>query len=163
MPRLAAHVYAAHQANVLKLAAQEGGVSRTQIAEALNITRAVADSIIKRAGLLPAGKKGRTQFFKSPNGTSPKPATDAPEPEAPKTLPPEVKAAVVAPSPEVTEVDLDEVAQLDEEIIDTRNALRAEAAKAGKALGEWATHQALVDALRDRMTELAKRRMNACS
>jgi hypothetical protein len=52
---------------------------------------------------------------------------------------------------------------LDAEIVDTRNARKEAAAKAGKALGEWATHQALVDALRERMTGLAVKRMNAGS
>ena len=56
-------------------------------------------------------------------------------------------------------------ALLDDSYISPEAALkqfrREAAAKAGKALGEWATHQALVDALRERMTDLATRRMNA--
>jgi hypothetical protein len=73
-----------------------------------------------------------------------------------------VKAATVPKNTStVTEDQDDLVSELDAQIIDTRQALREAAAKAGKALGEWATHQALVDALRERMTDLATRRMNA--
>ena len=163
MPRMAAHVYAAHQANLLKLAAREGGVSRAQAMDELNISRTVANKIIKEAGLDVVRKEGRTEFFGSKNGSA-APPSDAPK-DAPKDeLPSEVKEAAVVEDPdEVSDVNLDVIARLDEDIIDARNALKEAAAKAGKALGEWATNQALVDALRDRMTKLAARRMEACS
>lgn len=164
MPRMAAHVYAAHQANLLKLASRKGGVSRAQAMDELNISRTVADKIIKEAELEVVRKEGRTEFFGSKNGSA-APVADVASTDAPKaTLSPEVKdVAVVENEDEVHEVSLDTLAHLDEEIVDTRNALKEAAAKAGKALGEWATHQALVDALRDRMTKLAAQRMDACS
>jgi chemotaxis protein histidine kinase CheA len=157
MPRLAAHVYAAHAASVLKLLQDNGdGMTRSEIAEALNVSKATADSVIKKAGLVESGKRGRNILFTSPSGG------DAPEATEPE-LPPEVKAAAAADSPEVKDVDLDELASLDEELVDTRNALKEAAAKVGKLAGEWATQQALVMALQERMTKLAKQRMDACS
>lgn len=160
MPRIATSIYAAHQANVLKLAAKAGGISRRQIADALNVSTAVAGGLVKKCELELDHKEGRTEFFKNTNGASvePEPEVKAVEPEAP-----EVKAVAVA-GPDIKDDDEDDdIATLDAEIVDTRNALKEAAAKAGKALGDWATHQSLVDALRERMTDLAQRRMNACS
>lgn len=156
MPRIATSIYAAHQDNLLKLAAKKGGISRREIADALNVSPAVAGGLIKKCELELDHKEGRTEFFKVVNG-----ASVEPEPEV-KAADPEVKAVAVA-GPDIKEEDDDDIADLDAEIVDTRNALKEAAAKAGKALGDWATHQSLVDALRVRMTALAVRRMNACS
>lgn len=159
MPRLAAAVYAAHQDNLLKLAAKDGGVSRQEIADALHISKAVASGLIKRCDLVRDHKKGKTEYFKTfkTNGASVEPET-APA-DKPADLP-EVEAVAVA-GPEIVDDEEDIIATLDAEIVDTRNALHSAASKAGKALGEWATHQALVDALRERMTGLAVKRMDA--
>jgi hypothetical protein len=171
---MAAHVYAAHQAEVLRLAELDGGVSRPIIIDKLGVSAPTATKLIERAGLEPGKKEGRVQFFSPPNGTTPEPADDdvvepetATESEPEKAeLPPEVKAAAVVTSPEVvegTDDDDDEIARLDAELLDTRNALRDAATKAGKALGEWLTHQAIVDAMRARMTTLVEQRLEACS
>jgi hypothetical protein len=163
MPRLAAHVYAAHQASVLKLLTKsKEGLSKGEMADALNISASTVATIIKKAGLVEAGKKGKSDLYTAPSNG------DAPELETPETveLPPEVKAAAVANSPEAInddEPNLALISRLDEELVDTRNALKDAAAKMGKAAGEWAAHQALVDALQERMTKLATQRMNACS
>jgi hypothetical protein len=147
MPRMDAAIYAAHIDNVLKLAKREGGVSKPQIISELNVTRAVASGLVEKAGLTLDRKEGRTEYFAaSENGTPVAPA------------PKQSKAPAVA---EPTSDDL--IAELDAQIVDTRGALREAAAKAGKALGEWATHSALVDALRERMTSLASQRMDASS
>ena len=167
MPRMAAHVYAAHQAITLKLASRDGGISRAQLADELNVSRAIAAGLIEKSGLELDHKDGRTEFFKAPNGTT----VETPETPAPKAkkaskpeLPPEVKDAAVVESDAVSDEELqDTIIQLDEEIVDTRAALHEAATKAGKALGEWATQSALVDALRSRMAELAVQRMNASS
>lgn len=155
MPRLAVGIYAAHQANVLKLAAKKGGVSRGGIANALNVSKTIANNLIRQCSLELDHKEGRTEFFKT-NGASPQ------IPEAPE-LPEAVKAVAVAGDDIIDEDDEDEIAQLDADIVDTRNALKEAALRAGKALGDWATNQSLVDALREQMTQLAVRRMNACS
>jgi len=158
MPRFRSDIYAAHQNNVLKLATKKGGVSRRQIADALNVSPAVASGLIKKCELELDHKDGRTEFFKTSepiNGASVEPEVKAAEPE--------VKAVAVAGPDTKEEVDDDAIADLDAEIVDTRNALKEAAAKAGKALGDWATHQSLVDALRERMTALAVKRMDACS
>lgn len=155
MPRLGAEVYAAHMDNVLKLARRKGGVSRPQIIDELNITRAVANGLIEKAGLEIDRKEGRTEYFKAPtNGVAPA------KPEVKQSKP--VAAAEVAKptSSDTGDTDLDDLAALDEQIVDTRNTLREAATKAGKALGEWATHQALVDALRVQLQELAAKRMS---
>jgi len=167
MPRIATSIYAAHLDNVLKLAAKVGGVSRGEIADALNVSRAVAGGLIKKAELELDHKQGRTEFFKSTNGASVEPEVKAVEPEVkavePEVTEAEVKAVAVADPKVVVEEEEDDYAVLDAEIVDTRNALKEAATKAGKALGDWATHQALVDALRERMTGLAVKRMNAGS
>lgn len=158
MPRMDAAIYAAHMDNVLKLARREGGVSRPQIIEELNITRAVANGLIEKADLVLDRKEGRTEYFTAPtNGMAPaKPAVKQSKPAA--------AAEVAKPTSSAsTEIDLDELQALDEQIVDTRNTLREAAAKAGKALGEWATHQALVDALRVQLQELATKRMSLSS
>lgn len=155
MPRLGADIYAAHMDNVLKLARRSEGVTRPQIIEKLNVTRAVANGLIKKAGLELARKDGRTEYFAAPtNGTA--------EPEVKQSRP---SAVVETATPTSTDSGgseddlLSQIAELDAQIVDTRNTLRDAAEKAGKALGEWATHQALVDALRQRMQELAVKRM----
>ena len=143
----------------LELAAKDGGVSRQEIADACSVSRAVAAGLIKNSKLERAEKKGRTEFFKSPsNDASVEPDATAEPPELPKAI---ITASVIAGDDIKAEEPEDEVGQLDAEIVDTRNALKEAASKAGKALGDWATHQALVDALRERMTSLATRRMNA--
>jgi hypothetical protein len=157
MPRMDSAIYAAHMDSVLKLARREGGVTRPQIMEELNVTRAVAAGLIEKSGLKLDRRVGRTEFFTS-DGTTPAPApTPPPKTEAKQS----VSATKVATpvSDAVAPVDDDELAELDAQIIDTRNAMREAAEKAGKFLGEWATHQAMVDALRQRMTELCTRRM----
>ena len=162
MPRLAADIYAAHQAQVLRLAAKEGGVSRAGIAKACNVSKTIANNLIKRNSLELDHKDGRTEFFKTSNGASPE-TPETPETSVAPELPEAVKGVGVAGDDIIDEVEEDEIAQLDAEIVDTRNALKEAAARAGKALGDWATNQSLVDALRERMTNLAVRRMNACS
>lgn len=158
MPRIATTIYAAHIANVLKLAAKDGGISRAEIADELNVSRAVAGGLIKNGKLELDRKQGRTEYFKAPsNGASVEPEATAQPPELPEA----VTGTAIAGDDIKDEDPEDETAQLDAEIVDTRNALKEAAAKAGKALGDWATHQALVDALRERMTSLATRRMNA--
>lgn len=156
MPRIATSVYAAHMDNVLKLASREGGVSRPQIMDKLNVSRSVAGGLIEKASLEMDRKEGRTEFFTTSNGAS-KPEAEPPE------LPAAVAATAVAGDDILEEEEEDDIAMLDAEIVDTRNALQAAAAKAGKALGEWATHDALVSALKGRMTDLATKRMDASS
>jgi hypothetical protein len=161
MPRIATSIYAAHLDNVLKLAAKAGGISRGEIADALNVSRAVAGGLIKKADLELDHKQGRTEFFKS-NGASAEPEVTEPKVETkpePK-VEPEVKAVAVADPKVVVAEEEDDFAALDSEIVDTRSALREAAVKAGKALGEWGTQQALVDAMRERLTTLAVKRMN---
>lgn len=161
--RMSDAIFAAHVDNVLKLAQREGGVSRPQIISELNVSRTVASSLIEKAGLTKAKRRegqGRTDYFVA-NGTA------EPEPTATKQsrpdLPPVKAVAVPASADTGLEPEDVSVADLDAEIIDTRNTLREAAAKAGKALGEWATHQALVDSLRERLTTLATKRMNVSS
>lgn len=159
MPRMSAAVYAAHVDNLLKLARKRGRVSRPEVADELNVSRAVASTIIEKAGLKQVGNKGRTEYF-AVDETAPEPVVAV---KQSKPLPP-VKAVAVPVSDDTgLEPDDVDVAELDAQIVDTRNALREAASKAGKALGDWATHQALVDALRERMTDLATKRMNASS
>lgn len=166
MPRMGSEIYAAHMDRVLKLASRDGGVSRPQLIKELGVSRPVATKLIEKCGLEFDRKDGRTEYFSAPNGTgaTPKAETLPEVVEVKQSTPAAVQAAVVPTSDDTgTDEELDSLAELDEEIVETRNALREAAAKAGKALGEWATHQALVDALRQRMTELAERRMRACS
>ena len=153
MPRMSSAIYAAHLDNVLKLAKRMGGVSRPQIINDLQVTRAIAGGLIEKAELSLDRTEGRTEFFTA-------------EPKVEEVRQPAAKQSVVKAkaTPESTDAlidDDDHIAELDAQIIDTRDSLRVAAAKAGKALGEWATHQALVDALRERITELAVKRMNA--
>lgn len=171
MPKLAADLYATYQDGVLKLAAKPGGVSRPQIMESLNVSRAIADTMIERCNLKVDRKEGRTEYFVLPgvssNGTAPH--EHEPEDVQPLAendeLPPGVDAAVVVEPnaldrlADVVETDDQVLATIDEEIADTRNALKDAATKAGKAMGEWATNQALVDALRERLQELAGKRL----
>ena len=131
------------------------GLTTPQIMDKLNVSRSVAGGLIEKAALEMDRKEGRTEFFTS-NGAS---KTEAEPPE----LPAAVAAAAVAGDDILEEEEEDDIAALDAEIVDTRNALQSAAAKAGKALGEWATHDALVSALKERMTDLATKRMNASS
>jgi len=166
MPRMDAAIYAAHLDNVLKLAKRKEGVSRPEIISELNVTRAVANGLIEKCGLALDRKDGRTEYYTS-NGE----AKPTPEPEKVEAKVEAKQSKVAAPAqaaavPESTDaaaVSDDDVAELDAQILDTRDSMRKAAAAAGKALGEWATQQALVDALRERMTKLAVRRMNASS
>jgi len=162
MPKLDGAIYAAHMDNVLKLARRKGGVSKPQLIEELNVTRSIASGLIERAGLQEdeSLRAGRTQFFVE--------GDDAPEPEVKavkqSVAAPEVKAVAVPVSDSTgNPEEVDTLADLDAQIVDTRTTLREAAAKAGKALGDWATHQALVDALRERMTELVAKRLRASS
>ena len=161
MPRMDAAIYAAHLDSVLKLASRDGGVSRPQIINELNVTRVIAGGLIDKAGLTLDRKEGRTEYFKQTNGAATPEAV--PEPVVAKQSKPAVQAVAVPESTDALAAEEDDVAELDAQIMDTRTALREAAAKAGKALGTWATHQALVDALRERMTDLAVKRMNASS
>lgn len=164
MPKMDAAIYATHMDNVLKLARRKGGVSKPQLIEELNVTRSIATGLIERAGLQEdeALRAGRTQFFVE-GDTPPAPVATPPEVKRSVT-PPEVKAVAVPVSGDTGTVEpVDTLADLDAQIMDTRNTLREAAAKSGKALGEWATHQALVDALRARLTELVSSRLHASS
>lgn len=154
MPRMKADIYAAHVDNALKLAARQGGVSRPQLINELNITRGTANKIIDEAGLALDRTVKRVQFF-VPNGDKPVEAK-----QSRPTLVPPVQAVTVPTSEDSKEPDDDTIEDLDLDIVDTRNALREAAKKAGKALGDWATHQALVDALRERLAALASKRMS---
>lgn len=157
MPKMSTAVFAAHMDNVLKLARRKGGVSRPEIISELNVSRTIANSLIEKADLKLDRTEGRTEFFVGDG-----------EPEKvvvkQSVVPPEAQAVAtpVDDSTGLEEEDAD-LADLDAQIVDTRNAMREAAAKCGKAMGEWATHQALVDALRERMTELATKRMNSSS
>lgn len=156
MPRLGAEVYASHMNNTLKLARREGGVSRPELISELNITRAVANGLIEKAGLELDRKEGRTEYFKAPE------AEDSPKPDV-KQSKPETASKVATPASDDPGEEPDELAalaELDEQILDTRKLLCEAAEKAGKALAEWGTQQALVDALRQRMQELATKRMS---
>lgn len=172
MPKLASDLYAAYQDRVLTLAAKGGGVSRPQIMETLNVSRSIADTMIEKCKLKVERKEGRTEFFVLPGTPAPAAPVAPPEPEvAPlaekdeNLLPPEVEeAGVVEPNPldrlaDVVETDDQVVSAIDREIASTRTALREAALRAGKAMGEWACQQALVDTLREKMTELVGRRL----
>lgn len=182
MPRLASEVYAGYHDIVLKLAGNKEGISRAQIMDSLNVSRPIADTMIKRCGLAVARKEGRTEFFIAPNGSTSGTITAATPPPVPAptptVLPPEAKAVVspVAGPIIIPVIDLaikaaadsdasdddDEAAEvtaLDEEIFSARTALRDAAAKCGKAMGDWAVQQALVDALRENFQKLAARRL----
>ena len=151
MPKMNSAIYAAHLNTVLQLASRAGGVSRPQLINELNVTRAVAGGLIESAELCEdeALKKGRTQFF-VPNGKAKAVAKQS----APK-------AVAVPESTDALAAADDTTAELDAQLLDTRNTLRAAAAKAGEALGEWMTHQAMVDAMRERLQQLAVRRLAA--
>jgi len=152
MPKMGAAIYAAHLDSVLKLAHRCGGVSRPQIINELNVTRAVAEGLMVAAGLCEdeALKKGRTQFFVS-TGKANSVAV------AKQSTP---RAVAVPKSTDALAASDDATAELDAQLIDTRNTLRAAAAKAGEALGEWMTHQAMVDAMRQRLQDLAVKRLS---
>lgn len=147
-------IYAAHMDNALKLSRREGGVSRPQLIRELNITRTVANGLITRCGLTEARTDGRTKFYGPPKAEPVTVKQSRPQ------LPPEVRGAAVADPEVVIEEETDAIAKLDAEILDTRDTLRAAAKKAGEALGEWATHSAIVDTLRARLVELSTKRMN---
>jgi len=163
MPRMDASIYAAHMDNVLRLARREGGVSRPQIIEELNITRPVANGLIEKAALSLSRKDGRTEYFTVSNGGTP------PKVEVKQSKQPLPEAVIESARPTSDDtgsgsVSVDaEIAKLDAQILATRNELREAAAKAGRALGEWATHQSMVDALRCQMTSIATKRMSLSS
>jgi hypothetical protein len=170
MPRLASSIYAAHQDSVLRLAAKQGGVSRPQIMESLNVSRSIADTMIEKCALKVDRHEGRTEFFILPSAAPSVPAPPAVEPEVTPLaekdeLPPAVVAAgVVEPNPldrpaEVVEPNDTVISTLDREITETRASLRNAAVKAGQAMGEWAIQQGLVDALREQMQSLVSRRL----
>lgn len=160
MPRMSAAVYAAHIDNLLKFArSQEGGVSRADVASELNVSLAVASTVIEKAGLVEAGKKGKAVLYSIGDGAeAPAPKKQEAKQSKPE-LAPEVEAVATPESSDTGDFDQEEVASIDAQIIDTRNALRAAGEKAGKALQEWATHQALFDAMQKRLTELAVEKM----
>ena len=171
MPRMGSAIYAAHMTSVLKLAAREGGVSRPQLIEELSVSRPVVNALIEKFALVLDRKEGRTEFFKTNGDVTAEvldEATSAPVVEAPEVkqsapapeLPPEVKEAAIPDTDDTGEPDiLDCIADLDAQIMDTRNTLRDAAKKSGEALAEWATQSAMVDALRKRLADLAVDRM----
>jgi len=166
MPRMDAAIYAAHMDSVLKLARREGGVSRPDLIRELQVSRPVADGLIKKCGLELDRKKGRTEYFSSPNVTGPDVKASTPaEPVEPAPIPPEVKKVAVPVTDEIEpeELDLDVLADLDAKIIDTRNTIHKHAASAGKALGEWATQSSLVDVMKARLTTLLEERVKLSS
>ena len=163
MPKLAPAIYAAHMDSVLKLARRDEGVSRPQIISELNVTRAVASGLIEKCELSLNRKDGRTEYYRKEGEDAAAVPEPVVEPVAAKQSKPPApaKAEAKPESSEAAEAEEDIIAELDAQILDTRSGLREAAAKAGKALGDWATHQAVVDALRERMTMLATKRMNA--
>jgi len=154
MPRMDAAIYAAHMDNVLKLAQREGGVSRPQLISELNVTRSVASALIDKCGLALDHKDGRTEYFT--------PTPVAAGPQVKQSTPPAVKAVATPESDDTGEVDpLEGIAALDAQILETRASLRGAAVKSGKALMEWGTQQAIVDAMRVRLSELVVERFRA--
>lgn len=176
MPRLASDVYASYHDRVLALASKAGGISRAQIMEALNVSRAVADSMVKRCNLKLDRQEGKTEYFVLHGTSVIGPPATAPAPETKKEAAPEPKVVAVAtaaapgpaptvksppPPPAPASDDADaEVSAIDHEIADTRKSLQERALEAGRLMGEWAKQQALVDALRDRLQKLSARRMD---
>jgi hypothetical protein len=190
MPKLPSEIYQTFKDATAELANRPSGVSKPQLINDLNVTQGVANGLIKACGLIISHKDGRTYFYKpgvitatddaatddaatDDAATDDAATDDAATDDAATddaavvsiTAAPEVIAATIPKTvriePEEDNETLeDKLAELDAQIIDTRQALRSAAAKAGKALGEYATHQALVDALRERMQALATERMN---
>jgi len=165
MPKLLPEIYQTYTETVINLANRPSGVSKPQLINDLNVTSSVANGLIKACKLTFSHKKGRTHFFK-PEVIDAKPKVIDAKPEIMNAKPDVVIAATIPKTTNIKEENEDEtidniISELDAQIIDTRQALRGAAAKAGKALGEWATHQALVDSLRERMQNLATKRMNA--
>lgn len=181
MPRLATSLIATYREQVLKLAAMEGGVSRPQVMESLGVSRPIADSIISKCDLQLARRDGRTEYFVPAGKTAvkhqpaPTPPDDAPNDEeendhiAPDGLPPEVEVAVVVEHnaldklADVVETDDQVLASVDAEITKTRQLLKDTAMMAGRAMGEWLTHQSTVESLREKMQELVTRRLSLSS
>jgi len=155
MPKVIEEINQNYMEIVMSLADQPEGISRPQIANELNVTKSVAIGLIKKCGLVHSRTKGTTKFYTKKGAT--KVPFEAPEAVKAATIP---KTNTEKVENEPTE---DVISELDAQILDTRQALHGAAAKAGKALGDWATHSALVDALRERMQDLATRRMNASS
>jgi len=176
-------IYAAHMDSVLKLARRAEGVSRPQLIDDLNVTRVVASKLIEECRLVLDRTEGRTEYFKASDATpAAAPAvTAAPPKNAVKQAQAPAAVAVATPTSDSTGDDgddgddddgvdgddgddlVDRLATIDAELIDTRRALFAAADKVGKALGEWAANQALVDSLQTRMTKLASKRMSLSS
>ena len=151
MPKAVEEINQNYMETVMRLADQPEGISRPQIANELNVTKSVATGLIKKCGLVHSHTKGTTKFYRAI-----KTPFEAPEAVKAATIPKATEGVENEPTEDV-------IAELDAQILDTRQALHGAAAKAGKALGDWATHSALVDALRERMQDLATRRMNASS
>ena len=151
MPRMGPEIYAAHMDNVMKLAKQDGGVSKPQLMKELNVTRAIATGLIDKCGLVRGEKKGKTEFFVAP---------ETKQKVGEPSLPPEVEEAASPVSDDTgnpKSVD-DQVQELDQEIFETLDALRAASEKCGKHMAAWSSQLALVEAGRQRMTELTVRR-----
>ncbi len=151
MPRMDSAIYAAHMDSVLKLARRAEGVSRPQLIDDLNVTRVVASKLIEECRLVLDRTEGRTEYFKASDATpAAAPAvTAAPPKNAVKQAQAPAAVAVATPTSDSTGDDGD----------DGDDA----ADKVGKALGEWAANQALVDSLQTRMTKLASKRMSLSS
>jgi len=169
MPKTPKDIYNTYMKAVNELAERPSGVSKAQLIAQLNVTKAIAKGLIEACKLTLSHKQGRTHFYRkqtdADTNTIPIEIT---KPEVINAKPDVVIAATIPKTTNTKTEDEDEtidniISELDAQIIDTRQALRGAAAKAGKALGEWATHQALVDCLRERMQDLATKRMNASS
>jgi len=154
MPKLGKEIYAAHRENVMRLARREGGVSRAELIQELNVSRPVVNKLIEETGLVLVRKEGRAEFFAVPSVKQ----STAP------ALPPEVEEVVVPTGDEVVAVALplpatSTLADLDTKILETRDMLIETAARAGKAYSSWVLNQAKADALRTQLTELTARRL----
>lgn len=68
--------------------------------------------------------------------------------------------AVTSPTVTETATEEDNVGAIDADIIDVRKALADACQKAGKAMFEWATHQALADSLQEKLRVLIGKRLS---
>lgn len=154
MPKMDAAIYAAHMDSVLKLAKRTSGVSRPQIINDLNVTRTVASGLIEKCNLVKIDGPGRTEFFSEEVAAAP---------VVKRSTPTVVKAVTVPVDDSTGEATdpLDAIEALDSQILETRTSLGVAAIKAGKSLSEWGTQQAIVDAMRVRLTELIVERLRA--
>jgi len=103
------------------------------------------------------GKGGRPRKVKVEELAPVVAATPAPvaEPVASVTPPTECPPTVTE-----TAAEDDAVAAIDADIIDVRKALADACQKAGKAMFEWATHQALADSLQEKLRVLIGKRLS---